>query len=267
MQVVPVDDPADPRLADYLSLTDVALRRRIEPEHGLFMAESAKVVTRALAAGCRPRSGLTSPRWLAQSEPLLEPYDGELYLVPDDVLAEVTGFEVHRGMLAAMDRPGLRPVADLVRGARLVAVLEDLVDHTNVGAVFRSAAALGVDAVLVSPRCADPLYRRSVRVSMGTVFQVPWTRADPWPGSLDLLREEGFRVLALAPDPDGRDLRTVPGGDPVAVVIGSEGPGLSPAARDRCDGAVRIAMRGGVDSLNAAAASAVAFYALSGQEQ
>lgn len=267
MEVVPVDDPADPRLADYLSLTDVALRRRLEPEHGLFMAESAKVVTRALAAGCRPRSGLTSARWLAQSAPILEAYDGDLYVVPDDVLTEVTGFAVHRGMLAAMDRPALRPVTDVVRGARLVAVLEDLVDHTNVGAVFRSAAALGVDAVLVSPRCADPLYRRSVRVSMGTVFQVPWTRADPWPTSLDLLRELGFRVVALSPDPDGQDLRTLPAGDPVAILIGSEGPGLTAAARERCDGAVRIVMRGGVDSLNAAAASAVAFYALSGQEQ
>ncbi len=262
MKVVAVDDPADPRLADYLSLTDVALRRRLEPEQGLFMAESAKVVVRALAAGCRPRSGLTSARWLEQSAPILAPYDGDLYLVPEDVLAEVTGFAVHRGMLAAMNRPALRTVAEVVRKARLVAVLEDLVDHTNVGAVFRSAAALGVDAVLVSPRCADPLYRRSVRVSMGTVFQVPWTRAEPWPDTLDWLRGQGFQVLALSPDPAGMDLRDASTDAPVAVVIGSEGPGLTSQAMARCDGAVRIAMRGGVDSLNAAAASAVAFYAL-----
>lgn len=135
---------------------------------------------------------------------------------------------------------------------------------TNVGAVFGSAAAMGVDAVLVSPRCADPLYRRSVRVSMGTVLQVPWTRADPWPGTLDLLRDSGFRVLGLSPDPAGISLREIASDKPTAVVVGSEGPGLTSAAVARCDGLVRIPMRGGVDSLNAAAASAVAFYALAG---
>lgn len=262
MQVVRVDDADDERLRDYLHLTDVALRRALEPEHGLFMAESAKVVRRALDAGYRPRSALTSDRWVEQARSLLQPYDVDVHLVPDDVLAEVTGFAVHRGILASMQRKQLLPVHDLVSGARLVAVLEDLVDHTNVGAVFRSAAAMGVDAVLVTPRCADPLYRRSVRVSMGTVLQVPWTRAEPWPDSLDLLRAAGFRVLGLSPEPGGTSLREVAAGTPTALVVGTEGAGLTEAALSRCDGLVRIPMRDGVDSLNAAAAAAVAFYAL-----
>jgi tRNA G18 (ribose-2'-O)-methylase SpoU len=261
-RIVPVADAGDPRLRDYLALTDVALRRVVEPANGLFMAESGTVVRRALAAGYRPRSALVSSRWLEQASSLLAGHDVDVYVVPDDVLAMVTGFAVHRGMLAAMTRRPLAAVADLVDRARLVAVLEDLVDHTNVGAVFRSAAAMGVDAVLVSPRCADPLYRRSVRVSMGTVLQVPWTRSQPWPGSLDLLRSLGFSLLALSPDASGTALPALQVAGPVAILIGSEGPGLTGEAMARCDGRVRIPMRPGVDSLNAAAASAVAFYAL-----
>lgn len=261
-RVIEVADASDPRLRDYLALTDVSLRRLMEPAHGLFIAESARVVRRCLAAGYRPRSALLSDRWLPEAEQVLGSYDVEVYLVPDDVLAAVTGFQVHRGMLAAMARKPLPPVADLVAGAGLVAVLEDLVDHTNVGAIFRSAAAMGVDAVLVSPHCADPLYRRSVRVSMGTVLQVPWTRADPWPESLDLLRSLGFTLLALSPEVSGTPLPEVRPEGPMAVLIGSEGPGLTPDAMALCHGRVRIPMRGGVDSLNAAAASAVTFYAL-----
>jgi tRNA G18 (ribose-2'-O)-methylase SpoU len=261
-QVIEVDDASDVRLRDYLALTDVSLRRLLEPANGLFIAESAKVVRRCLDAGYQPRSALLSARWLPEAETILADHDVEVYVVPDDVLAAVTGFQVHRGMLAAMARKPLRPVAELVAGASLVAVLEDLVDHTNVGAVFRSAAAMGVDAVLVSPRCADPLYRRSVRVSMGTVLQVPWTRADPWPESLDLLRSLGFMLLALSPEASGTSLPDVVATGPVAVLIGSEGPGLTPEALARSDAGVRIPMRPGVDSLNAAAASAVAFYAL-----
>lgn len=261
--VVPVQDSADPRLRDYLGLTDVSLRRLREPAEGMFIAESEKVLSRALAAGHQPRSALVSARWLTDTERILRPYEVDIYLAPDELLAAVTGFQVHRGVLAAMHRRPLPTVHDLVAGARLIAVLEDLVDHTNVGAVFRSAAALGVDAVLVSPRCADPLYRRSVRVSMGTVFQVPWTRAEPWPEALDLLRDLGFSLLALSPDPAGIDLRDLPADGRYAVVLGSEGPGLSDQALDRCDLRVRIRMRAGVDSLNVAAASAVVFYALS----
>jgi tRNA G18 (ribose-2'-O)-methylase SpoU len=261
--VVPIQDSADPRLRDYLGLTDVSLRRLREPAEGMFIAESEKVLLRALAADHQPRSALVSARWLADTARVLGPYDVDIYVASDELLASVTGFQVHRGVLAAMHRRPLPAVHDLVVGARLVAVLEDLVDHTNVGAVFRSAAAMGVDAVLVSPRCADPLYRRSVRVSMGTVFQVPWTRAEPWPDALDLLRDLGFSVLSLSPDPTGIDLRELRADRSYAVVLGSEGPGLSDEAMDRCDQRVRIPMRAGVDSLNVAAASAVVFYALS----
>ena len=178
-------DPADPRLTDYVGLTDVALRRRTEPERGLYIAESQKVIRRALAAGHRPRSYLMAARWLTDLADLVERAEADgipVYVGEHDVIESLTGFHLHRGALAAMQRPLLPSLAAVLQHARRVLVLEDIVDHTNVGAVFRSAAALGVDAVLVTPRCADPLYRRSIRVSMGTVFQVPWTRIDPWPG-------------------------------------------------------------------------------------
>ena len=180
----PIDDPADPRLTDYVGLTDVALRRRTEPERGLYIAESEKVIRRALAAGHRPRSYLMAARWLTDLADLVERAEADgipVYVGEHDVIESLTGFHLHRGALAAMQRPVLPSVVEVLDGARRVLVLEDVVDHTNVGAVFRSAAALGVDAVLVTPRCADPLYRRSIRVSMGTVFQVPWTRIEPWP--------------------------------------------------------------------------------------
>ena len=180
-----IDDPDDPRLLDYVGLTDVALRRRTEPERGLYVAESEKVIRRALQAGHRPRSYLMAQRWLADLADLVVRAEADgipVFVGEHDVIESLTGFHLHRGALAAMQRPELPGLAEVLDGARRVLVLEDVVDHTNVGAVFRSAAALGVDAVLVTPRCADPLYRRSIRVSMGTVFQVPWTRIDPWPG-------------------------------------------------------------------------------------
>jgi tRNA G18 (ribose-2'-O)-methylase SpoU len=161
-----------------------------------------------------------------------------------------------------MQRRPLPSLDDVLATARRIVVLEDLVDHTNVGAVFRNAAALGIDAVLVSPECADPLYRRSVKVSMGSVFAVPWTRAEPWPDTLDLLREKGFRTLAMSPDPSGSSLPETDLGPPVAVVLGTEGEGLTGAALARCTDRVRIPMSAGVDSLNVAAASAVVFYAV-----
>ena len=174
-----ITDPSDSRLADYVSLTDVALRRRTEPERGLYIAESEKVIRRALRAGHRPRSYLMAERWLTDLADLVADAEADgvpVFVGEHDVIEQLTGFHLHRGALASMQRPELPSVAALVADARRVLVLEDIVDHTNVGAVFRSAAALGVDAVLVTPRCADPLYRRAIRVSMGTVFQVPWTR-------------------------------------------------------------------------------------------
>ncbi|QCB93429.1 TrmH family RNA methyltransferase [Cellulomonas shaoxiangyii] len=268
----PVTDRDDPRLADYVSLTDVALRTRLEPTRGLYVAESSTVLGRALRAGHRPRSVLLAPRWLPDVEEMLARVPGEdvpVYVADEPVLEAITGFHVHRGALAAMHRPELPTVADVLAGARdgagarRVAVLEDLVDHTNVGAAFRSAAALGVDAVLVTPRCADPLYRRSVRVSMGTVFQVPWTRVDPWPDGVAALHDAGFVVASLALADDAITLDELAADPPerLALVLGAEGDGLKPRTVAASDRVVRIPMAGGVDSLNVAAAAAVAFWA------
>lgn len=256
----------DPRLRDYTQLTDVRLRSVREPAEGLFMAESTQVIRRALAAGHRLRSILVAPRWLPEIGDLLDTaaQQGAPVLVAEEPLLEqITGFHLHRGALASMHRPVPPPLGDVVAGARRVVVLEDVVDHTNVGAVFRSCAAMGVEAVLVTPRCADPLYRRSVRVSMGTVFQVPWTRIDPWPGGVDDLREAGFTVAALALDARAEDLDAfaddVP--DRLAWVLGTEGHGLRAGTVAAVDRVVRIPMAGGVDSLNVASAAAVAFWA------
>ena len=271
-------------LADYTSLTDVALRRRIETERGLYMAESTKVVARAVEAGHAPRSFLMTERHLEEMRPVIAAAAGTggcgdggpvpVLIAPEGLLESITGFHLHRGALAAMNRPVLADVDELLasacggRGAPRVAVLEDLVDHTNVGAAFRSAAALGVDAVLVTPRCADPLYRRSVRVSMGTVFQVPWTRISRWPAG-DELHDAGFTVAALALSDDSvslEDFAASPActaaNSRVALVLGTEGDGLSRRTIAVADRVVRIPMAGGVDSLNVAAAAAVAFWAL-----
>lgn len=262
--LVPVDDPADPRLHDFTALTDVALRRVREPAEGLFLAEGEKVILRALRAGYRPRAVLTARKWLDALQGELADHDCPVYVADDEVLQAITGYRVHRGALASLERRPLPTLDEVLEGARRVLVLEDLVDHTNVGAVFRNAAALGVDAVLVSPECADPFYRRSVKVSMGAVLAVPWTKAEPWPDAVDGLRARGFRTLAMSPDPAGVSLREADLTSPVAVLLGTEGEGLTAAALARCDASVRIPMSAGVDSLNVAAASAVVLYALGG---
>jgi tRNA G18 (ribose-2'-O)-methylase SpoU len=264
--VVTIADPADPRVREYVGLTDLALRTRSEPELGIYLAESEKVIRRALAAGHQPISYLMAPRWLDDLADLVASAEASgvpVYVGAPEVLEELTGFHLHRGAIAAMRRPDLPAVADVLRGARRVAVLEDIVDHTNVGAAFRSAAALGVDAILVTPRCADPFYRRSIRVSMGTVFQVPWTRI-PWPDGLKTLQDMGFVVAALTLAPDAITLDQLAADAPaqLALVLGTEGDGLSSVASATADLRVRIPMGGGVDSLNVAAAAAVAFWAL-----
>lgn len=262
--VIELHDWRDPRVADYTQLTDVALRRRREPERGMYIAESSTVIRRAVAAGHQPRSFLMAPRWLdGLTEVIDQMPEVPVYVAPEDVLEQLTGFHLHRGALAAMHRPALEPVSQVVADARRVAILENIVDHTNVGAAFRSAAALGVDAVLVTPRCADPLYRRSVRVSMGTVFQVPWTRIDPWPAGIADLRGWGFVTAALALGEDAVTLDEVAANPPqrLAWVLGTEGDGLSRATQEAADLRVQIPMAGGVDSLNVAAAAAVAFWA------
>lgn len=264
--VIRVEGQDDARLRDYVGLTDVALRSRREPELGLYMAESEKVIRRALAAGHRPRSMLLSDRWLEPMADLVARVTAAgapVYAGTPAILQSITGFSIHRGAIAAMHRPAPVDVPSLLVAARRVVVLEDVVDHTNVGAVFRSAAGIGADAVLVSPHCADPLYRRSVRVSMGTVFQVPWARLAPWPDGLGLLREQGFTVAALALAPGAVPLDHVEAAPPerLALVLGTEGDGLSDRALAEADFAVRIPMAGGVDSLNVAAAAAVALWA------
>ncbi|HWT33200.1 MAG TPA: RNA methyltransferase [Microbacterium sp.] len=265
MNAIPVDDPHDSRLADYRDLTDVALRRVLEPAGGLYIAESAKVIGRALSAGHRPRSLLVQQKWMPDAEALLAGHpDVPVYVVAPAVAESLTGYAVHRGALAAMHRPALPSVSEVVAGARRVVVLEDIVDHTNVGAMFRGAAGLGADAVLVGPRCADPLYRRSVRVSMGTVFQVPWTRLPDWPEAGILLRDAGLQVAALALRADAVPLDVFAADPPerIALMLGAEGDGLSARALAAADTVVEIPMAGGVDSLNVAAASAVALWAL-----
>jgi tRNA G18 (ribose-2'-O)-methylase SpoU len=265
MQVIPIDDADDDRLADYRDLTDVALRRVLEPEGGLYIAESAKVIARAVRAGHRPRSVLLQEKWLGDvAEILADLPEVPVYLVSSDVAEATTGYVVHRGALAAMHRPSTASVAEIVRDARRVVVLEDIVDHTNVGAIFRAAAGLGADAVLISPRCADPLYRRSVRVSMGTVFQVPWTRLPEWPEARGILHDLGFHLAALALADEAVTLDAFAASAPerVALMLGAEGDGLSRHALAAADTVVTIPMAGGVDSLNVAAASAVAMWEL-----
>lgn len=258
-------DSDDPLLTDYFRLTDVALRRRLEPAGGLYLAESTTVIERAIAAGHVPRSLLTRAAWLPDLERILTAHpDVPVVVGSDESLQAVTGFHLHRGAIAAMHRPPLPALADVLGGARRVVVLEDLVDHTNVGAVFRSVAALGADAVLVTERCADPLYRRSVRVSMGAVLQVPWTRLPGWRTAAPALREAGFVTAALALTDSARSLDELAADPPdrLALLLGTEGDGLSRAAIAVADRVVRIPMHHGIDSLNVAAAAAVALWAL-----
>lgn len=259
-----VSDAADPRLDDFRHLTDSALRRREEAAGGLYIAESEIVIARACAAGHRPRAVLTQQRWLPRVSEAIGEADAPVYVVPDAVAETVTGFAVHRGALASMYRPVVPDVANLLADASLVLVLEDIADPTNIGAAFRAAAGLGADAVLVSPRCGDPLYRRSVRVSMGTVFQVPWTRLPTWPDAAGILHGAGFEIAALALNDDAVPLEDYASrrGARVALVLGTEGAGLSSDALAASDHIVTIPMRAGVDSLNVASAAAVALWAL-----
>lgn len=275
-RLVPVADSADPRLADYVRLRDVQLRKSLEAEHGIFIAEGEKVIRRAIRSGHRVRSLLTARRWAEPLHDLLAEVDAPVYLAPEEVLEGVAGFAVHRGALAALDRSPLPNVPELLAGdarpgaaapPRRVLVLEDLVDHGNVGAIFRCAAALGVDAIVLSPRCADPLYRRAVKVSMGAVFAVPYARMTRWYDGLDQLRTAGFRLLALTPQPSAVPLGEAGAGERVALMLGTEGDGLSSRWLTAADQPVRIPMDAraterGVDSLNVVAAAAIACHEL-----
>ena len=268
---VPVGDARDPRLTDYVRLTDVHLRRSLEAAHGLFVAEGELVIRRAIGAGYPVRSLLITSDRLAALADLAGGCPGPVYVVAPEIARQLTGYRVHRGALASMQRLPLPPVGEVIGGARRLVVLEDIVDHTNVGAIFRCAAALGFDAVVLAPRCADPLYRRSVRVSMGAVFAVPYARLEDWREGLARIRAAGFRLLALTPSPDAvpidqaRAAAVRPDGDRLALLLGTEGDGLSARWRDQADLSVRIPMSGGVDSLNVASAAAIACYLLAGR--
>lgn len=264
VQPIAITSADDERIADYVRLTDVNLRRKLETERGLYLAEGDLVLRRAIAAGHVPRSVLVADSRADALETLPLPDDTAVYRVTDALAEDITGFHVHRGVIASMNRPPLADLSQVLAGARRVAILEDLTNHTNVGAIFRSAAALGADAVLVTPRCADPLYRRSVRVSMGTVFQVPWTRISPWPRGIDLLRDMGFTVAALALSEDAVPLDHVTGDAPerLAMIFGTEMDGVGPRTIHAADMQITIPMADGISSLNVAAASAVAMWAL-----
>ena len=305
--IVVVDDPGDPRLADYVRLTDVRLRTALEPAHGLFVAEGDKVIRRAVAAGFQVRSMLVTQDKLAGLADVAGACPGPVYLVSDEVAEQVTGYRVHRGALASMARRALPTVTGLLSGGplagdlsggppagggaaadaagpapagsahqardgqpgwpRRIVILEDLVDHGNVGGIFRCAAALGVDAVILSPRCADPLYRRAVKVSMGAVFAIPYARMSDWRGGLAEIRSAGFAVLALTPDQSAVPLAKLAPVGRAALLLGTEGDGLSSRWLAQADTAVCIpmsadAMALGVDSLNVVAAAAIACHEL-----
>jgi tRNA G18 (ribose-2'-O)-methylase SpoU len=296
--IVEVADPGDPRLADYARLTDVRLRTSMESAHGLFMAEGEKVIRRAVAAGFGVRSMLVTRDKLAGLADLAGTCPGPVYVISQEVAEQVTGYQVHRGALASMARRALPTVTSLLSGSaaardgaagggagpappgsgqqardgqpgwpRRIVLLEDLVDHANVGAIFRCAAALGVDAVILSPRCADPLYRRAVKVSMGAVFAIPYARMSDWRGGLAEIRAVGFTLLALTPDQSALPLDKVTSAGRVALLLGTEGDGLSSRWLAEADTAVCVpmsagAMALGVDSLNVVAAAAIACHEL-----
>ena len=264
---IQIADARDQRLSDYVRLRDTSLRRHLESAEGLFIAEGEKVIRRAVAAGYQPRSFLLAERWLAGLEELLQRWpEVPVYVVTEDLAEEVTGFHVHRGALASLHREERYTVADLLTRQRLV-VLEDIVDHTNVGAILRNAAALGWDGALLSPRAADPLYRRSIKVSMGAVFSLPWARISDWSGAPARLTDAGFLTVALSLAPDAVDLAEVAAGlrpdQRVAIMVGTEGAGLSPHWTAAATIRAQIPMYAGIDSLNVAAASAIACYSLS----
>lgn len=249
--LTPVDDPDDERLADYLRLTDAELRRRGDT----FLCEGVLTIRRAIELGTELRSVLLTPGRVSHLAGDLEHLDLPVYVVPQSVMNDLTGFNIHRGALAAATRPPEPPLAQLLRDARTVAVLEGVNDTENLGSLFRNAAAFGIDAVVLGPTTADPLYRRSVRVSLGHVLAVPFTRVE----DLTSIRDHGFELVALTPS--GDEVVEILGGlDRVALLLGSEGPGLTPTTLAAADRRVRIPIAGDVDSLNVATAAALAFH-------
>lgn len=270
-QIIRIQDLNHDGLKPYVHLTEAQLRSRQDPEKGIFIAESIRVITHALDAGCTPVSMLMEEKYITgqAADTISRCGDIPIFTGPSELLASLTGYQLHRGILCAMRRPTPCDPQQVLNDARRVAVIEGVVDPTNIGAIFRSAAALNMDAVLIDPTCCDPLHRRAVRVSMGTVFQIPWARIGEKPATLAgegmaLLRSQGFKTAAMALNDsaisiDDPILSTV---EKLAIVLGTEGDGLPDATIDACDYCVMIPMSHGVDSLNVAAASAVAFWQL-----
>lgn len=264
MPVIPITDLADPHLTDFAHQTDVALKKATGAEHGLYIAESLLVLERAIRAGHEPRSVLALGSSVDEAVAATRGFDIPVFSGPPELLEQLTGYLLHRGLIASMKRPALPDPARLLADAKRVVVLENVADPTNVGAIFRSVAGIGADAVLVTPRCSDPFYRRAIRVSMGTVLQVPWTRVGSWPSTRELLAASGFHIAALALADGAVSLRQFAAAAPerVALVLGAEGDGLTAEALAAADTIVQIPMRHGIDSLNVAATAAVAMFAL-----
>jgi len=264
---VDIDDVADARLKDYVGLREASLRRSLETEQGMFIAEGDKVILRAAEAGFAARSFMITPRWVPGLQGVLDACDAPCYIVSEALAEAVTGFHVHRGALVCFQRKTTWTCEQVIDGAERLVVAEDIVDHTNVGAIIRSAAGLGWDGLLLAPHAADPLYRRSIKTSMGAVFALPWARLESWAHGLDELRHRGFTVIALSPRSDAlpladlaKRLRRNP--RPIALLVGTEGAGLSEHWLGQADIVARIPMSADVDSLNVAAATAIACYAL-----
>ena len=270
-EIIEITDFSDPNLDAFARLTERQLMNRDKPEDGLFIAESPKVIHRALDAGYEPVTLLMERKHIeGQAADVVARCGVPVYTAPMDVLEQITGYQLTRGVLCAMRRKDLPDAEQICRDARRIVVLEDVMNPTNVGAIFRSAAALGMDAVLLTPACSDPLYRRSARVSMGTVFQIPWTQigmhVSDWPHpGLERLRAMGFKTAAMALEDDSVSIDdpALMAEEKLAVILGTEGDGLAARTIADCDYTVKIPMSHGVDSLNVAAASAVAFYQLS----
>ncbi|NBP85893.1 MAG: RNA methyltransferase [Mycobacteriaceae bacterium] len=263
IDVVDITDPADARVDDFRDLNSVDRRPDLPTGKGLVIAEGVLVVQRMVASRFAPHAFLGTDRRLAELGPGLAEVTAPFYRASAEVMAEVVGFHLNRGVLAAARRPPEQTASEIVAGARTVAILEGVNDHENLGSIFRNGAGLGVDAVIFGAGCADPLYRRAVRVSMGHALLLPYARAARWPDDLQMLRDNGFRILAMTPDPAARVLAEVLGdltGDKVAILVGAEGPGLTAAALRASDARVRIPMSRGTDSLNVATAAALAFY-------
>jgi tRNA G18 (ribose-2'-O)-methylase SpoU len=253
-------------LRDYRDLTDVALRTQNEIKDGIFIAEGQESISRAAQAGYHFRSVLCEEKWLKSVSPWIAT-DTPVLIAPKETLEEISGFNIHRGALAAMIRRQLPTPEVLLEKVNRVILLEGLVNHTNVGAIVRSAAAFGFDALLIDQFCADPLYRRAIRTSMGTIFSLPWTRIPDWPSSSHIIRDAGLAIVALTPDPSAVSISDVALPSRFALVLGTEGDGLHPGTSEAADVRLRIPMKVGIDSLNVAAAAAVAMYALTSREK